>query len=138
MAAKPMPSMTMRSPPTTERHVAPGFHTRHDRGIGLRVVVAQEFQRAVGKHDAEAERGVGRILLENGDVGVRIAALEQVGEIKAGRAGAEDGNAHGADFVPRTVTPGAGGRHGLTRSYQSATREPLMSAQWETIMLAFP
>ena len=78
-----------------ERHVVPGFHLRRDRREGLRVVLAQEFERAVGEHHAEAEGGVGRILLDHGDVGVRPPALEQIGEIKSGRPGAENGNAHG-------------------------------------------
>ena len=72
---------------------------RHDCRVSLLVVLAQEFQRAVGKHHAEAERGVGRVLLEHGDVGVRHAALDQKAEIKAGRTRAENGNAH-ARFVP--------------------------------------
>ncbi len=48
-----------------ERHVVPGFHLRRDRRVGLRVVLAQEFERAVGEHHAEAESGVGRVLLDD-------------------------------------------------------------------------
>ena len=48
-----------------ERHVAPGFHVRHDRRIGLLVVLAEEFERAVGEHHAEAEGGVRRVLLDH-------------------------------------------------------------------------
>ena len=54
-----------------ERDVAPRFHVRDDGRVGLLVVVAQEFERAVGEHHAEAEGGVGRVLLDDGDVRVR-------------------------------------------------------------------
>jgi len=68
---------------------------RRDCRAGLLVVVAQEFEGAVGEHDAEAEGGVRRVLLDDGDVDASIAALDQRGEIEAGRTGAEDGDAHG-------------------------------------------
>ena len=79
-----------------ERHVVPGFHLRRDRREGFRVALAQEFERAVGEHHAEAEGGAGRILLDHGDVGVRPPALEQISEIKSRRPGTENGNAHGS------------------------------------------
>ena len=79
-----------------ERHVVPGFHLRRDRREGFLVALAQEFERAVGEHHAEAEGGAGRILLDHGDVGVRPPALEQISEIKSRRPSAENGNAHGS------------------------------------------
>ena len=77
-----------------QRHVVPGFHLRRDRGESFRVVLAQEFERAVGEHHAEAEGGVGRILLEQRDVGIWPPPFDQIGQIKSGRAGPENGNAH--------------------------------------------
>ena len=62
-----------------DRHVPPGFHVWNDGRVGRLVVLAQEFERAVGEHDAEAEGGVGRVLLDHRDVGVGFAALDQVG-----------------------------------------------------------
>ena len=62
-----------------ERHVVPGLHLRRDQPIGLRVVVAQEFERALGEHHAEAEGGVGRVLLDQRHLGVRPPAFEQIG-----------------------------------------------------------
>ena len=77
-----------------QRDVVPRLHLRRDRRISLLVVLAQEFQRAVGEHHAEAEGGVGRILLDHGDIGAPAAALDQIGEIEPGRPGAENGDAH--------------------------------------------
>src|SRR6478609_967206 len=75
---------------------------RRDRRVGRLVVRAQEFQRAVREHHAEAEGGVGRVLLEHGDLGAAVAALDQVSEIEPGRSGAEDGDAH----APKYYSPG--------------------------------
>src|SRR5690242_14142976 len=75
---------------------------RRDRRVGRRVVLAQEFQRALGEHHAEAEGGVGRVLLENADFGAAVAALDQVAELEPGRPGAEDGDAH----APKYYRPG--------------------------------
>ena len=94
MAAKPTPSMTTRSLRWTSVRSFHDLHLRRDRRIGLGVVLAQEFQRAVGEHHAEAEGGVGRILLDDGDIGARLTALDQVGEIEPGRPGAENDDAH--------------------------------------------
>src|SRR6478752_3345395 len=42
--------------------VGPLLHVRRDGVVGFRVVAAQELQRLVGEHHAEAEGGVGRVL----------------------------------------------------------------------------
>jgi hypothetical protein len=68
---------------------------RDDCGVGIGVVVGQKFERAIGEHHAKAERGVGRILLEHANVGIRLPAFDEVGQIKPGRPGAENGDAHG-------------------------------------------
>ena len=46
---------------------------RRDRGGGVGIIAAQEFERAVGEHHAEAEGGVRPVLLDHADVGVRRA-----------------------------------------------------------------
>ena len=104
-------------PAQGQRHVVPGFHVRHDRRVGGLVVLAQEFQRAVGEHHAEAEGGVGRVLLDHGDVGASVAALDQIAEIEAGGTGAEDGDAHG-----RTVSHRRARRPPKSGGPQSAKR----------------
>ena len=78
-----------------QRHVGPGFHARRNRRVSRLIVLAQEFECAVGEHHAEAEGGIRRILLDDRDVGA-AATLDQIGKIEPGRTGAEDGDAHGA------------------------------------------
>ena len=51
--------------------------------VGLRVVGAQELQRPVGEHHAEAEGGIARILLDDADLPARQLALHEVGEVQA-------------------------------------------------------
>ena len=55
---------------------------------------AQELERAVGEHDAEAEGGVGGVLLEHDDVVPRPRRL-RASEQQAGGAGADDADAQG-------------------------------------------
>src|SRR5262245_22034710 len=86
-----------------EGDVRPGFHMRRDRRIGGLVVLAQEFQRAVGKDDAKAERGIGAILLDDSDVPVGTTALDQICKIQSRRAGAENGDTHGAAILQTAV-----------------------------------
>jgi len=64
------------------------FHLRRDRREGVRIVVTEEFERTVREHHAETERGVGVVLFDHGDVGIRPPPLDQVGQIEAGRSGA--------------------------------------------------
>ncbi len=61
-----------------ERDVRPRFQRRRDGVIRLRIVVAEEFQGALGKHDAEAECRIGGILLEHAHLRTRLPALEEV------------------------------------------------------------
>jgi len=46
------------------------------------------------KTTREAESGIGRILLDDAKLDARIATREQVGEIRAGRAGSDDQHFH--------------------------------------------
>jgi hypothetical protein len=70
----------------------------------MRLVARQELQRAAREHDAEAERGVARILLEDGDRGLRALALQEQGEEQARRARADDQDLHRAGSS-RASTP---------------------------------
>src|SRR5262245_40716270 len=66
-----------------------------DRPPCIGVVFAQEFQRAVGEHHTETERGIGSVLLDEPDLDAGPAALKQVAEIEPGRPGPEYRDAHG-------------------------------------------
>ena len=75
--------------------VAPPLHVRRDRRDGLGVVVAQELERLVGEHDAEAPGGVGGVLLDEAHLVAGMAPLPQRREVEPGRSAAHDCNAHG-------------------------------------------
>ena len=77
-----------------DRDVGPGLHRRRDPVIGLRVVGAQEFQRPLGEHHAEAEGGVARVLLDDAHLPARQLALHEVGEVQARRPRARNENLH--------------------------------------------
>jgi len=77
-----------------DRQVGPPLHGRREQIVGLRIVVAQELERAVGEDDPEAERRVRRVLLDDPDGVVRPLAVQQVGQVQAGWAGAHDQRAH--------------------------------------------
>lgn len=70
-----------------ERDLRPRFHRRHDGVVCLGIVLAQELERTVGEHHPEAERGVGRVLLEDTDIGRAVPPLEQIGKIESARSG---------------------------------------------------
>ena len=77
-----------------DHQVGPRFHLRGDALVGLGVILAQEFERAVREHHAEAEGRIGRVLLDDADLPVGMLALGEVGEIQPRRAGACDENSH--------------------------------------------
>src|SRR5262249_56465744 len=77
--------------------VGPRLQTRNDRRKRLGIVFVEKFERAVGEHHAEAERGVGAVLLEHPHLGGRVAALDQISEIEPGGPGAQDRNTHAAN-----------------------------------------
>ncbi len=64
MAEKPTPSISDALAAMIERDVVPGFEVRRDGSRGVGIVAAQEFERAIGEHHAEAEGGVARVLLD--------------------------------------------------------------------------
>ena len=125
IAAKPMPSMTTRSLRCTS------VMSSQDSICGViaakvsGIVLAQEFERTVGEHHAEAEGGVGRVLLDDRNVGVRPPPLEQISEVKPGRPGAENGNAHDG-VLPHCILmspPKAGHREARGR-YSAVKSDP--------------
>src|SRR2546426_12784499 len=74
--------------------VPPDLEMRRDGVVGSGVVVFQELQRAIGEHHAEAEGRIRAVLLDEADLRLGTAPLQQIGEIEPGRPGAEDGDLH--------------------------------------------
>jgi hypothetical protein len=66
----------------------------HQLRVHIRHVAFEKRERALGKHHAEAESSVGRILLKNLDAPGGIASLDQQRKQETGRAGADDVNTH--------------------------------------------
>src|SRR5207253_2434740 len=83
-----------------DRDVGPRLEMRHDRRVSLRIVVVEEFERAVGEHHAEAEGGVGAVLLEYAHFGAGVATFDKIRKVEAGGPGAQDRDAHGVDARP--------------------------------------
>ena len=57
-------------------------------------VAFEKRERVQGKHHAETESGVGRILFEDANVPRRKASLDQQRKQQAGRPGANDVDIH--------------------------------------------
>ena len=72
----------------------PGFQAGSQKGVKIRYVTFEKCQGIEGKHHAKTESGVGRILLEDLNAPIRMAALDQERKQKTGRAGADDVNKH--------------------------------------------
>ncbi len=89
--------------------VLPDLEMRRDGVVGVGVVFFQELQRAIGEHHAEAEGRIRAVLLDEADLRLGKAPLQQIGEIEPGRAGAENGHAHGL----RNQISEVGGQAGL-------------------------
>ena len=77
-----------------ENAVVPVFQSRPDRRQRVGVLIVEELESPFGEDQTETECGIGRILLENFNLDFKFAALEQVGEIKTGRSGADDCDSH--------------------------------------------
>src|SRR5207248_8555379 len=77
-----------------DRDVLPGLEKRRDRRIGLGIIVPQELQRPIREHHAESKRRTRRILLDDTDLSAGKAALQQITEIQARRARAENRDVH--------------------------------------------
>ena len=65
---------------------------RRNQRMSLGIVAAQEIQRLVGKDDAKAKGGIGRVLFANPDMQCRHGRLQQDGAVKTGRTGANNFN----------------------------------------------
>ena len=89
MAEKPTPSIGDGLPAMHDGDVAPGLHAGRDQVDGVRIVLAQEFQRTVGEHDAEAPGRAGRVLLEKMHLVARMPAFPEGGEVEPRRAPAD-------------------------------------------------
>jgi hypothetical protein len=75
--------------------VLPRLHAAGDQVDGFGVVVAQEFQRPVGKDDAESPGRVGRVLFEKRDAVAGVPHLPEGREIEAARPSSQDAYSHG-------------------------------------------
>src|SRR5437763_2964998 len=64
--------------------VLPDLEMRHDGVVSPGVVLLEELQRAVGEHHAETEGRVRAVLLDDADLRIGSAPLQQVGEIEPG------------------------------------------------------
>ena len=73
----------------------PGFQPRHQQRVKIGHVTFEKGEGIQRKHHAEAEGGVGRILLEDTNPPRRKAALDQQREQKPGRPSTNDVNLHG-------------------------------------------
>ena len=106
-----------------------------DGGVGLGVGLLEILERRVGEHDAEAERVVRSVALENGDVVPGIGLLHEDREVEAGRSAADRDDLH-TSIVPE----GTGDRfrlqaadtrhrrdHAQGRRRRSAASQPAMS-----------
>ena len=77
-----------------QRDVLPALHPRRDGVDRVGIVGAQEFQRLLGEHHAEAPGGAGGVLLEQIDLGVRVTLLPEIGEVETAGASADHGDTH--------------------------------------------
>ena len=73
-----------------------------DLQVALGVGVAQRAERLLGEHDAPAERRVGCVALDDGDVMGAVGLLEQDRQVEAGRAGADDAHSHASTSARRS------------------------------------
>ena len=73
-----------------------------DLEVRLRIGVPQGAERLLAEDDAEAERCIGRVPLEDADVGAAVELLQEDREIEAGRAGADDLDLHASASCSRS------------------------------------
>ena len=73
MAENPTPSMAIGLAAVHDGDVAPRLHARGDEVDRFGIVLAQELERAVREHDAEAPGRIGGVLLEEAHLVARDA-----------------------------------------------------------------
>jgi len=76
------------------RQVGPGLHLRRDEVVRRRIIRPQELERPVGKDQSEAEYRIRGVLLDDANAPLGVRALREIGEIDAGRAGADNEDVH--------------------------------------------
>ncbi len=95
-----------------------------DLEVRLRIGVPQGAERLLAEDDAEAERCIGRVPLEDADVGAAVELLQEDREIEARRAGADDLDLHASASCSRSSSsiPATVGKS--TSSSQPASSYP--------------
>ena len=73
-----------------------------DLEVSLRIGIAQGAERLLAEDDAESERCIGGVPLEDADVGAAVELLQEDREIEAGRAGADDLDLHASASCSRS------------------------------------
>ena len=73
-----------------------------DLEVGLGVGVAQRPERLLAEDDAEAEGRVGRVALEDADVGGAVELAQENREVQPGRAAADDRDVHASTSCSRS------------------------------------
>ena len=91
--------MAMASPAVHDGDVAPRLHARGNEIDVVGVVLAQELERAVREHDAEAPGRAGRVLLIETNFVGGVPALPQGREIEATRPATQNAYTHGTALV---------------------------------------
>ena len=80
--------------------VVPVGEVRRDLAIARLVGAPQVRERLVREHDAEAEGVVGAVALGDRHAGLRMARLDEDGEVQPGRAAADHVYAHSPPRPP--------------------------------------
>src|ERR1700730_13611217 len=93
-AAKAVAADAMHGAFEVDLDVVPVGEIVGDRPVALWVVLLEGLQRLVREHDAEAERVVRAVALEDGEPHLRPGLLGQDREIKPRRAAADDIDLH--------------------------------------------
>jgi hypothetical protein len=83
-------------------HAVPARERVRDRQVRLGVGVAKRAERLLAEDDAEAERGVGRVALEDRDVDRRIDLAQQDREVEPGGPAADHDDLHASASSSRS------------------------------------
>jgi hypothetical protein len=89
-------------PAVVDVDVVPVGEGAGDRGVSLRVRLAEVVERRVREHDAEAERVLGPVALHDGDVVRGVGVLHEDREVEPRRAPADGDDLHALIVVARS------------------------------------
>src|SRR5436309_2901347 len=89
-----MPTRRDRASFEVDVDIVPVAKRIEDLGMRFRIGVGEIAERLIGKHDTPAERVVGTIAFDDGDVVAAVDLLQQQREIKAGGPSADAYDAH--------------------------------------------